>query len=396
MKRDPDRAVKERVTPAPLLVLTRNFPPVIGGIERVVAEAVRALRSDFEVTVIGPRGGRAESGGLDYRETPVRPAGLFLTASLASAWHAAGPLRPAGVLAGSGVMAPAALGAARRAGCPAWAFVHGLDVTTRHPVYRALFVPALRRLDGVIANSHATEEAARRLGAAGGNIVCIHPGVDLPPETGPAARNQFRTLHQIPLDARVLLFVGRFIARKGLVPFIERALGPIVRREPRVHLVVVGEPPRRALAGGVQTQADLERTVRRIGLSGQVHFLGPLTGAPLSAAYGASDVHVFPVLDLPGDLEGFGLVALEAAAHGVPTVAFATGGVRDAVSVPASGRLVPPGDYTAFSEAVIEVLSQPARSLSARRFAEAHTWERFRAEVLALLCSALAQPPWTG
>ncbi|EQD48065.1 Glycosyltransferase-like protein, partial [mine drainage metagenome] len=224
MKPDRDAGGGEHVHPARLLVLTRNFPPVIGGIERVVAEAVQALRPGFEVTVIGPRGGRLESNSLDYQGIPAQPASLFLAASILKATGAARRTRPSWVLAGSGVMAPAAFSAARRAGCPVWAFVHGLDVTTQHPLYRSLFVPALRRLDGVIANSHATAEAARRLGAAGGNIVCIHPGVDLPTLPHGEDRIRFRQAHGLPLEARVLLFVGRFISRKGLGPFIDRAL----------------------------------------------------------------------------------------------------------------------------------------------------------------------------
>ncbi len=378
---------------APLLVLTRNFPPVIGGIERVVREAVRALEPSFGVTVIGPRGGRSEKGDFHYREVSPEPASWFLAASLLRAASSAQRLRPAWVLAGSGIMAPAACLAARRAGVPAWAFVHGLDVTTRHPLYQSVFVPALRRLDGVLANSRATAEAAQRLGAGQGNIECIHPGVDLPAGPSGEERIRFRHVHGLPADARILLFVGRLTSRKGLLPFIERALGPVVAGEPRAHLVVVGATPVHALGRGAQSRSRLEQCARRHGLDGRVHFVGALTGGFLSEAYHAADVHVFPVLDRPWDLEGFGLVALEAAAHGLPTVAFATGGIPDAVSVPESGQLTPPGDYAGFVRAILDILSRPAGTGSgaARRFAAAHSWARFRERILAL-AEAQARP----
>src|SRR3546814_16851853 len=62
-------------------------------------------------------------------------------------------------------------------------------------------------------------------------------------------------------------------------------------------------------------------------------FLGTITvDALLSVVYKAASAHIFPVREIPGDPEGFGMVAVEAAAHGVPTIAFATGGIVDAVA----------------------------------------------------------------
>ena len=73
--------------------------------------------------------------------------------------------------------------------------------------------------------------------------------------------------------------------------------------------------------------------------------------------------------------EGFGMVAIEAAAHGLPTVAFATGGIVDAVAPGQSGHLVPPGDYPALAKAALHVLAddpgawQPRASAFAAQFA---------------------------
>jgi phosphatidylinositol alpha-1,6-mannosyltransferase len=63
-------------------------------------------------------------------------------------------------------------------------------------------------------------------------------------------------------------------------------------------------------------------------------------------------VHVFPVLESSDDVEGFGMVAIEAAANGLPTVAFDVGGIADAVEDPVSGRLVPAQDYVKLTNAV--------------------------------------------
>ena len=116
--------------------------------------------------------------------------------------------------------------------------------------------------------------------------------------------------------------------------------------------------------------------------------------ASLLGAYAASACHCFPVLEMPGDVEGFGMVALESAAHGLPTVAFDVGGVADAVQVPVSGKLVPSGDYEAFAAAVVAYLRDPPaqdQREAAREFARAKDWNAFGAGILA----ALATTPCT-
>ncbi|GAB4352894.1 MAG: hypothetical protein Kow0073_08780 [Immundisolibacter sp.] len=85
---------------------------------------------------------------------------------------------------------------------------------------------------------------------------------------------------------------------------------------------------------------------------------GTSFGQALDDADFAAAVHVLPVRDFPGNPEGFGMVAIEAVAHGRPTVAYATGGVVDAVREGQCGRL-PPGDVTGFAQAVLATLASP-------------------------------------
>lgn len=99
-------------------------------------------------------------------------------------------------------------------------------------------------------------------------------------------------------------------------------------------------------------------TLATRGLKDSICFLGarPHDDPEISEAYFAADVHVFPVQDRPGDNEGFGMVAIEAAAHGLPTVAYDAGGVSDAVSVPASGGLVASGMHDRYASAITCVI----------------------------------------
>jgi phosphatidylinositol alpha-1,6-mannosyltransferase len=126
----------------------------------------------------------------------------------------------------------------------------------------------------------------------------------------------------------------------------------------------------------VQTRASIQAVADAAGIGQHLRFLGVITDPQeLACAYESASLHIFPVRKLPGDPEGFGMVAIEAAAHGLPTVAFATGGIVDAVAPGQSGHLVPPGDYPALAKAALHVLAddpgawQPRASAFAAQFA---------------------------
>ena len=120
-----------------------------------------------------------------------------------------------------------------------------------------------------------------------------------------------------------------------------------------------------------------------------LRFLGSASDADLSEAYQAADVLVFPVRDLAGDVEGFGMVAVEAAAHGLPTVAYATGGVVDAVAEGESGTLLAPGDEAGFAAATLRLLAQPMPPGRVRGFAERFAWSQFGAAMAGQIARLL-------
>lgn len=368
----------ERTRQPRILHITRNLPPLVGGMERLNWHIADELSHRALVQVVGPRGAAAlKPEHVELDEVPLRPLPRFL---LASAWRAlrlARRQRPDIVLAGSGLSAPAAWLATRACGARAVAYVHGLDVAVRHPLYRAIWHPILRRMDRVIANSRPTAELVRALGISEDRIRIVHPGVGLPTAPQPAqALQDFRTRHALG-DGPLLLSVGRLTERKGLREFVQHALPGIVQQMPEVRLVVLGEAPTDSLLAGVQTRASIQTVADEAGIGAHLHFLGVITDPqPLACAYESAAVHVFPVRQLPGDPEGFGMVAIEAAAHGLPTAAFATGGIVDAVAEGQSGHLVPSGDYTALSQAILRILKdgKPHWQTGAQQFASDFAW----------------------
>lgn len=361
-----------------ILHITRNLPPLVGGMERLNWHIADELSRYAQVELIGPCSAAAlRPPAVPVTEVALRPLPRFL---LASAWQAVAVARrfqPHAVLAGSGLTAPAAWLAARACGARSHVYLHGLDAAVQHPVYRALWHPAIRRMDGVIANSQPTAELARSLGVAAEKIRIIHPGVTLPaaPQSA-AALQEFRQRHQLG-DRRLLLSVGRLTTRKGLREFVQQALPAIVQAAPDTLLAIVGEAPADSLHASVQTRASIQAVADAAGIGQHLRFLGVITNPQeLACAYESATLHIFPVRHLPGDPEGFGMVAIEAAAHGLPTVAFATGGIVDAVTEGESGHLVAPGDYPSLAQAALQMLADGpgAWQTRASAFAAQFAW----------------------
>lgn len=363
--------------PHRILHITRNLPPLVGGMERLNWHIADELSRYAQVRLIGPQGSAAlRPAAVPVMEVPLQPLPRFL---LASAWRAvaeARRFRPDVVLAGSGLTAPAAWLAAKACGARSYAYLHGLDAAVRHPLYRALWHPAIRHMDGIIANSQPTAELARALGVAADKIRIVHPGVQLPsaPQSQ-AALQAFREHHKLG-NARLLLSVGRLAARKGLREFVQYTLPAIVQAAPDTLLVVVGDAPTNALLAHEQTRESIQTTANTVGIGEHLRFLGKISEQELTCAYESAALHIFPVRHIDGDPEGFGMVAIEAAAHGLPTVAFAAGGIVDAVAEGRSGRLVPPGDYPALAQTVTQVLPDAPHvwQASSRAFAAQFAW----------------------
>lgn len=340
-----------------ILVVTRNFPPQVGGMERLLHHVYLELERGFKVDLLGPEGCQNYvDPACRVLTCPLSPTPVFLACLQWRAYRLARETKPDLIIAGSGVAAPAGLIAARNAGVPVVCYLHGLDIVARNPVYRGIFIPLIRRCDRFIVNSQKTARLARDMNIAAGSIDVLHPGVVVPAPGDLAATSAFRKRLNAG-NKTILLSVGRIHPRKGLAEFIEKTMPILVEKIPNIILAIIGEEPRNALK---RTGAELQRiltTAKSMRLDNHIVLLGAVDDATLAMAYRESDLLIFPVLDSPNDVEGFGMVAVEAAAHGLPTVAFAAGGVPDAVKNGVSGYLVSPGDYAGLADVIFRCLN---------------------------------------
>jgi phosphatidylinositol alpha-1,6-mannosyltransferase len=370
------------------MLVTRNFPPLLGGMENVNQRLLRSLASTRPVLLCGPAGAAAHAPEASCsRESPLYPLPLFVVRTAWSALAMARRFRPALVLAGSGLTAPMTWLAARSIGARTAVYLHGLDIVAPSLVYRRVWLPFIRAMDTVLVNSGHTATLARNAGVDAARIHVLNPGTDVPTLVA-GEGERFRRRFGLG-GGPLLLSVGRLTRRKGLAEFVARSLPSIVAAVPGTQLVVIGEEAAHALHGSGPGEIQrIEAAAAQAGVAGSLRLVGRCGPDLLGAAFQAAQVHVFPVLALPGDVEGFGMVALESAAHGLRTVAFRVGGVEDAVCEPDSGRLVAADDYDAFAAAVVQYLRSDApfaQREGARRFAQGKDWSAFGVRLRSIL-----------
>ena len=357
------------------LVVTPDFPPARGGIQ-VLAHRVVSGWQEVEPTVVAL--GHPEADAFDaaqpfdvvrVRSSPAARAPAIFALNVA-ALATARRIRADALLSAHIVASPAAALLRRRSGLPWLQYVHAKEVGARPGLARF----ALTRADVTIAVSHYTSTLAERAGAPRHRIRLVNPGVDLPGGAPAAPR--------APSERPTILTIARLEDRYKGHDVMLRAL-PLVRAQvPDVAWVVIG-------AGPLGT--TLEQRARSLGLDGCVHFLGAVDDDVRDAWL--RQAHVFAMVSrLPAGGyagEGFGIVYLEAAAHGLPAVAGAVGGATDAVLDGQTGLLVDPENHIAVAQALTRLLRDRALAerlgAAGRERAQTFAWPQVARQVEQLL-----------
>ncbi|TDE29099.1 glycosyltransferase family 1 protein [Nonomuraea mesophila] len=367
------------VTHADVLFVTNDFPPRPGGIQSFVHGL--ALRTPG-VIVYAP----AWPGCADFdRRQPYRivrhPTRLMLPTPAVARRAAALVARHRTRTVVFGAAAPLGLLASRLRAAGARRMVmltHGHEASWASlPGFR----PVLRRIgEHADVVTYLGEYTRARLAAAipPAKLVRLAPGVDTGQFRPGAARRSVRA--ELGLDGRpVVVCVSRLVPRKGQDQLI-RAWPRVSRAVPDAVLLLVGDGPYR-------------RTLERLA-AGQkaVRFTGTVPAAELPGYYAAGDVFAMPCRTRWNglDVEGLGIVFLEASATGLPVVVGASGGTADTVRPGETGLVVDGEDVDDIARAVVELLSDPgkARKIGAvgRDWVAAEwAWEHVAARFHALL-----------
>jgi glycosyltransferase involved in cell wall biosynthesis len=241
------------------------------------------------------------------------------------------------------------------------AMTYGLDVI--HPLwlYQCAFCHGIRAMDRVTTISRATCDALRERGVEAERIHLIPPGCDPQPFLVERNTDAFRAQYGLT-GKRVILSAGRLVRRKGIDRFVSHCLPQIIAHYPDVVLLVAGGNPEGAV---VHTENMADRVMEeacRAGIGEQVVITGRLSEEDLATAFQLSELFVLPAVPITGDMEGFGIVLLEAGAAHLPVVASRLGGISDAVADGESGVLVTPGDDAGLVNQICALLGNPERS----------------------------------
>ena len=332
-----------------VLVVTPDFPPELGGIQTLVHRIVRhadRLRTRV-IALPAPGAERFDSvEPLDVRRSRIaarnRHVSILALNGLAS--REALSFRPHVVLSAHIVASPAALIARRLTGSSTIQYLHADELQGRPRLTRF----AVGQADAIVAVSRYTQALAGDFGASAEKVHLILNGVDPVSQVANGGR-----VHE-----PTLLTVARLENRYKGLDVTMRAL-PLVRaRVPGARWTVVGDGSLRA---------ELEAQARSIGVEEHVRFVGSVSDEERDSWFRRAHVFVMPSR-LPGSGvggEGFGIVYLEAGAHGLPVVAGNVAGAVDAVIDGVTGVLVDPQDHIAVADALSDLLldSEKAEAL---------------------------------
>ncbi|HXF36883.1 MAG TPA: glycosyltransferase family 4 protein [Actinomycetota bacterium] len=362
------------------LLVTNDYPPRVGGIQRLLHGLVRELPPD-RVVVYAPtwRGAEAFDRGEPY-EIVREPEGfLWPTPRVARRVRDLVRSRDAGVVLFGDAMPLGLLGPGlARRGTPYVLGAHGFDhwlalVSGPHALYRYVAGRAARV---VVMCGRSVARVVRTAVPERVPVSVLTPGVDVERFRPDLPTADLRARFGLG-DRPTVVCVSRLVRRKGQDVLI-RAMPRIRERVPGAALVIVGDGPDRP-----RLEALARRTGEGIVLAGEV------AEPDLPRSYALGDVFAMPCRSrLAGlEVEGFGLVFLEAAACGRPVVAGDSGGAREALVDGATGLLVDGRDVGGVADAVAGLLADPARARAMgaagrERVERSFTWPRI-AERLA-------------
>jgi glycosyltransferase involved in cell wall biosynthesis len=203
-----------------------------------------------------------------------------------------------------------AFNARKKFGTKVVVITHGYDVLSYDTAggFRRWWLRRhLRSANLVVANSQFTNEHLKRLGVAESRRTVLTPGAEIPIDV--LSKAEARQKLQLPADSQVLLTVGRLANRKGHTLAVD-AVAQLVQTFPKLHYLIVGRG---------SEEGSIQQRIAKHKLEAQVHVLNNVEDT--SIVYAAADLFLFPSTEGGrGNVEGFGLVSVEAQMHGLPVI----------------------------------------------------------------------------
>jgi phosphatidylinositol alpha-1,6-mannosyltransferase len=344
----------------PALLITLEYPPQVGGIATYLSRMVSCF-PEGSIQVLAQKEPNGDAEVVAHR-ADMRSAAPIYRRRLVSRWLKPGWLPaiyytewlgrkegwPSAVIVSH--LLPIGLVAQRLKKLrqvPYCVILHGMDAALALQSSGRKREQAKRVLAGadlVVANSRFTANLAESLGAKSDSLMIVHPSPGFTPDyqVEQDTMSSLRERWLVKEDDFLVMSAGRLVERKGYADAIA-ALAELPDGSRATRLLIVGDGPDRD---------RLESFAKEKGVADRVIFTGRLPEAELAAAYALSDLFVMTPRGLGPDVEGFGIVYLEANLFGLPVIASRTGGVPDAVVDGQNGLLIDSGDVKGLAEAI--------------------------------------------
>ena len=364
-----------------ILYVSHTHPPEgeilenVGGMQRVSQQLIQELKRKESVEVIPQTINVSGEGTIALNTT------RFLIKQLIRLPYKIRESKADVVLFSSMVTASLAYFIRNRVSVPMVTINHGRDVTLPVKIYQ-WFVPKIfSSLDGVISVSRATREECIKRGMDPDKGVALPNGFDFEKLNNfpdkQESRNRLEKNFRIPLQNKfMLLTVGRKVKRKGHEWFVREVMPKL---DEEVVYVTVGDGPQ---------FENIQQAVEQSPFSERIFLLGRQPDEVLKQAYAAADLFVMPNIPVEGDMEGFGIVLLEANMARTPAVAADLEGIKDVIAQGENGYRVPTLDADQFARQVHDMLSNKLEHFSAqtRKYVlEQFSWSRVAQQYIDFL-----------
>lgn len=347
-----------------ILFISRAYPPIVGGIENQNWELERWLGKIAEIKIIANKRGKKF---LPF----FLPFAAIKSLIIARKYDA--------ILLGDGVLGIIAYKLKffypKK---PIICVIHGLDLTFESAIYQKLWVNKFLKnnVDKFIAVGNETARIATEKGISPEKVVFIPNGVDTEKNLCNSSKRDLEKIIGENLEnKKIILTSGRLAKRKGVAWFVENVLPKLPEK---VYYIIAGQGP---------DQKNIERAVLKTNSQKRVKLLGYVTDKTRNILYNSCDLFIQPNIKMHGDIEGFGISVIEAAACRLPVVASELEGLKDAIKHEQNGFLIEPHNAEAFKEKITELLEneleRKAFGEKARQFVvDNYSWDKIAKKYL--------------
>ncbi|MEK7570949.1 MAG: glycosyltransferase family 4 protein [Patescibacteria group bacterium] len=311
-----------------LLYITRKYPPMVGGMESMSAALAKEFTKQVPTTVI--------SWGKSQKYLPYFIFVAFIRSCIIIPTQ-----KITHIHIGDGLLAPLGLLLKYFFSTKASISIAGLDITFTFPGYQLIIPRAVAKLDRIICISNATLAECLKRDIPQEKCVVIPCGIYADDWKKQASREDLTNIitHDVS-KKKVIVTVGRLVKRKGVLWFLEQVFPHL---QSNVLYLIIGDGPERR---------NIQEYIAKMRIQKRVFLLGKVSDENLKIIYNTADVFVMPNIIIPGTIEGFGIVAIEASAAGLPVVASNCEGIQDAVIPGKTGVLVDAMDNRTFVETI--------------------------------------------